>query len=149
MASLDLLCSATMVRSNSHPAIEFEQHWVTWRGPLCCGALGDLIVASGGARALVAFVARNRPSALAALVGMIARRCTIRMVYPFQSAKAIARDIERIEPSVMVADAEDYSEVAILASCGAAAIALREMEATPLTVPGGPDATHPFRRWKY
>ena len=101
------------------------------------------ILASGaGPGARVAFVARNRPSALAALLGMIAGRCTIRMVYPFQSATAIARELAEIEPSVLVAAAEDFPET-ILAesrSSGIAAIALREMDACSL--PGLEHARH-------
>ena len=116
MDDLDQLSAAALARPAQLPAIEFHKRWISWGEMRQVGErVGDLIVASGaGPGTRVAFVARNRPSALAALVGMIARRCTIRMVYPFQSATAIARDLDGIEPSVLVAAAEDYSE-AILA----------------------------------
>ena len=134
MASLDQLCAAALSHPGSQPAIEFEQHWINW-GEVrhLAERLVALLDASGaGAGAKVAFVARNRPSALAALLGMLAQRCSIRMVYPFQSAAALASDLERIAPAVVVADGEDYSDavVTILQSCGAAGIALRDMDAT-------------------
>ena len=136
MDDLDQLSAAALARPAQLPAIEFHKRWISWGEMRQVGErVGDLIVASGaGPGTRVAFVARNRPSALAAMVGMIARRCTIRMVYPFQSATAIARDLEGIEPSVLVAAAEDYSEaiLAVLRAKGIAAIALREMEASAL-----------------
>jgi acyl-coenzyme A synthetase/AMP-(fatty) acid ligase len=136
MDDLDQLSAAALARPAAQPAIEFHKRWITWGEMRQVGErVGDLIAASGaGPGTRVAFVARNRPSALAALVGMIARRCTIRMVYPFQSATAIARDLAGIEPSVLVAAAEDYPEAiqAVLRSKGIAAIALQEMEASAL-----------------
>ncbi len=134
MPSLDQLCSAALARTGSQPAIEFEKRWVSW-GQIhhVAEQVGVLLDASGiEAGAKVAFVARNRPSALAALLGLLAQRCSIRMVYPFQSAAALASDIERIAPAVMVADAEDCSNsvTTILQACGVAGIALRDMHAT-------------------
>ena len=136
MDDLEQLSAAALARPAEQPAIEFQKRWISWGEMRRVGErVGDLIVASGaGPGARVAFVARNRPSALAALLGMIARRCTIRMIYPFQSATAIARDLDEIEPSVLVAAAEDYPEtiLAVLRSNGIAAIALQEMEACSL-----------------
>jgi acyl-coenzyme A synthetase/AMP-(fatty) acid ligase len=94
--------------------------------------VGELIDASNaGAGTKIAFVARNRPSAIAAFLGLIVKRCNIRMIYPFQSAAAIARDIEKIEPSVVVAAAEDFSDeiFSVLQAQGIAAIALEEADA--------------------
>jgi acyl-coenzyme A synthetase/AMP-(fatty) acid ligase len=80
------------------------------------------------------FVPRNRPSAVAAFLGMLAGGRTVRMVYAFQSAAGLARDLEQLEPAVVVAAAEDFSpEVRqVLRECGAAGIALREMDAAPV-----------------
>ena len=136
MDDLEQLSAAALARPAEQPAIEFQKQWTSWGAMRRVGErVGELIVASGaGPGARVAFVARNRPSALAALLGMIAGRSTIRMVYPFQSATAIARDLDAIEPSVLVAAAEDFPEtiLAVLRSRGIAAIALREMEAWSL-----------------
>ena len=145
MEDLGQLSAAALARPAEQPAIEFRKRWISWGEMRRVGErVGELILASGaGPGARVAFVARNRPSALAALLGMIAGRCTIRMVYPFQSATAIARELAEIEPSVLVAAAEDFPET-ILAesrSSGIAAIALREMDACSL--PGLEHARRP------
>lgn len=145
MDDLQQLGAAALARPAAQPAVEFERQWITW-GEMrrVAERLGASLDASGAGRgAKIAFIARNRPSALAALLGMIARRCTVRMIYPFQSADAIARDIDRIEPAAVVAAVEDYSEafLAVLRARGIAAIALQEMDAVSL--PGLERSAHP------
>ena len=138
MIALDELSARALARDASLPAIEFEGHWFDWGSMRrVADRLGGLIDASGaGAGAAVAFVARSRPSALAALLGLIAKSHTIRMIYPFQSAAGIGRDVERLKPAVIVAAAEDFSDalVELLRTLGIAAIAIREMDA--LAIPG-------------
>jgi acyl-CoA synthetase (AMP-forming)/AMP-acid ligase II len=138
MIALDELSARALARDASLPAIEFEARWIDWGSMRrVADRLGALIDASGaGAGAAVALVARTRPSALAALLGLIARRRTIRMIYPFQSAAGIGRDVERLKPAVIVAAAEDFSEALIesLKTLGVAAIAIREMDAA--AIPG-------------
>ena len=138
MIALDHLSARALARDASLPAIEFEGHWFDWGSMRqVADRLGSLIDASGaGAGAPVAFVARTRPSALAALLGLIAKKHTIRMIYPFQSAAGIGRDVERLKPAVIVAAAEDFSDtlVELLRTLGIAAIAIREMDA--LAIPG-------------
>src|SRR5579885_3117105 len=133
---LEELSARALAREPTRPAIEFERRWFTW-GELRCVAdrLGALIDASGiGTQAPVAFVPRNRPSAVAALLGLLAQRRTVRMVYAFQSAAALARDVERLVPAVLVAHAEDFSEElrAALKAQGSAAFVLSEMDAAAL-----------------
>ena len=132
MKALDQLCRAALSSPPSQPAIEFEQHWVSWgEMRLLADQLATLIDSSGsGQHPQVAFVARNRPAAIAAFLGMLEKGCSVRMVYPFQSAQAIAQELERINPAVVIADAEDYAESIIksLKSIGAVAIALQDME---------------------
>lgn len=133
MSALADLSSAALAGDPADPAIEFEQRWLTW-GEIghVARQVSDLIEASAcGRSGRVGFVARNRPGDLAAFLGMLARGCTIRMIYPFQSPEAIAREIERVRPSVLVAGAEDYSEplLGALRDQGAAAIALAGMAA--------------------
>lgn len=133
MIRLDQMAAAALTRPAEQPAIEFAKNWITW-GEMRCVAeqVNKLIDAShAGHGSKIALVARNRPSALAAFLGLIATRSSIRMIYPFQSAAAIARDLDRIEPSVVIAAAEDYSEeiFSVLRAKAIAAIALTEMEA--------------------
>lgn len=136
MNTLQDLAAAALARPAAQPALEFEGRWFTW------GELRQLAVrlaaqleASGAtAHAPVAFVPRNRPSSVAALLGLLAGGRGIRMIYAFQSATAIARDLERLRPAVVVADAQDFSpEVrATLAAQGSAAVALTQDDAMAL-----------------
>ncbi len=151
MSELDELSARALVRAASQPAIEFEGRWFSW-GELrqVADRLGALIEASGArSRTPVAFVPRNRPSAIAVLLGLIAQRRTVRMIYAFQSATALARDVERVKPAVLVAAAEDFSEEVrtVLRAQGIAAFALREMDAAALSgfehAADRPDSSHP------
>ena len=136
MNELQKQSERALARDPSRPAIEFEKRWITW-GDLrqVADRLGALLDASGvSSHVPVAFVPRNRPSAIAALLGLIAKGRSIRMLYAFQSATALARDVERIKPAVVVAAAEDFSAelLSVLRAEGIAAIALTEMDAAAL-----------------
>jgi len=127
------LCARALEREAPQPAIEFEGRWLHW-GEVrrVADRLRALIDACGaGPNSPVAFAPRNRPSAIAALLGLIAANRTIQMIYAFQSGAAIARDIDRLKPAVVVAAAEDYSPelLAVLRTLDIAAIALTEMHA--------------------
>jgi long-chain acyl-CoA synthetase len=85
MNTLEELSKAALAREASRPSIEFERRWFTW-GEIrhVAERMGALIDASGAPeRSPVALIARNRPSAVAALLGLIARGSTVRMIYPF------------------------------------------------------------------
>lgn len=138
MSELQQLTQQALERDASRQAIEFEKRWITW-GELrqIAEPLGALLDASGvESPAPIAFVPRNRPSAIGALLGLIAKDRSIRMLYAFQSATALARDVERLKPAVIIAAAQDYSAelLAVLRAEGIAAIALEEMNAA--AVPG-------------
>jgi long-chain acyl-CoA synthetase len=138
MSELQQLTQQALAREASRPAIEFEQRWITW-GDLrqVADQLSSLLDATGvDSYAPIAFVPRNRPSAIGALLGLIAKNRSIRMIYAFQSATALARDVERLKPAVVVAAAQDYSTelLAALRAEGTAAIALSELSAA--AVPG-------------
>ena len=138
MNELQKQTELALAREPSRQAIEFEKRWITW-GNLrqVADRLSALLDASGvESHAPVAFVPRNRPSAIAALLGLIAKGRSIRMLYAFQSAAALARDVERLKPAVVLAAAEDYSAelLSVLRAEGIAAIALTEMDAA--AVPG-------------
>jgi long-chain acyl-CoA synthetase len=132
--SLDQMCEQSLSRDPAQPAIEYEGAWSRW-GQLRAVAnlLRALMEESGlSGAAPVVFVPRNRPSAAAAFLGMLAQARTVRMAYAFQAPGALARELERLAPAVMVADAVDFSpEVrSTLRAHGAVGIALTEMNAT-------------------
>jgi acyl-CoA synthetase (AMP-forming)/AMP-acid ligase II len=123
-------------REASRPAVEFEKHWYTW-GDLrrVADRVQALIAASGAPpRAPVALIGRNRPFSVAALLGLIAGGHTIYMVYPFQAPIAIARNLERLQPAVVVAAASEFSEevCAVLSAHGMAGVVIADMDATAL-----------------
>src|SRR5579859_220220 len=136
MTTLESLSAHALARPAEQPAIEFEREWRTW-GEMrrVASRLAELTDASGVPRdAPIAFVPRNRPSAIAALLGLISQGRTVRMLYAFQSSAALAHDVERLGPAMVVAAAEDYSHelLTVLQAGGAAAISLEEMDAAAL-----------------
>ena len=143
--NLEDLASRTLARDAAQPAIEFEKRWISW-GDMrrVADRVATLIEASGaGPSSPVAFVPHSRPSAVAALLGLIAHGRTVQMIYAFQSSAGIARDIGRVDPALVVAHAEDFTPevLAALRASGAAAIELTEMAAAP--VPGFEAVTRP------
>jgi long-chain acyl-CoA synthetase len=134
--SLETLSAHALQRPSAQPVIEFQGEWRTW-GDMrrVAERLAALIDASGApSQASIALVARNRPSAIAALLGLIAQGRTICMLYAYQAGAALARDVEQLRPALLVAAQEDFSDelVAVLRAQGIGAIALSEMDASAL-----------------
>lgn len=119
-----------LARDSERPAIQFEGRWYNWGGlRRDAERLSALLDASGiDADAPVAFVPRNRPSSIAALLGLLATKRTVRMIYAFQSAEAIAREIVRLEPAAAIVDAVDLTDpiVTVLQANGLAGIVLSD-----------------------
>jgi acyl-CoA synthetase (AMP-forming)/AMP-acid ligase II len=133
-------------RDPSEPAIEFQGRRFD-RGEIrrVADAVNRRLDESGAhPRAAVVLIGRTRPSALAALLGLVAGGRNIQMVYPFQSAAGIAHNIERLRPAVVVAAEEDFSEEArtALSALGAAGVVIEEMDARFL--PGFERTALPF-----
>lgn len=148
--SLEELARRALARDPSEEVIEYEGRWYSW-GELrrVADAIGAAIRASGaGPREAVGFIPRNRPSAIAALLGLIAEGRTIQMIYAFQSPAAIAQNIERLKPAIVIAAPSELSDEveALCREAGIAAIAIEEMGARALpglercTAPPDPDA---------
>lgn len=134
MNSLDQLCRTALDNAADQDALEFEGQWIKW-GALrrITDQLEVALQASGiGKNGKIAFVARNRPSAIAAFLGLLASHRAIRMVYPFQSAESLARDLSSIAPAAVVAEREDLADPVIgaLQQRGVAAVSLGETNAT-------------------
>lgn len=141
--SLPLLAARALLRDPGAPAIDHDGRWHDWGDVATVArdiraALDDSGIASD---APVAFVPRNRPAALAALLALIAQGRTIRMIYAFQSPSGIARDVARLQPAALVAFRDDISPpvLDIVRAQGIAAVALDGMRAAP--VPGAARAT--------
>lgn len=139
MTELSQLCAKALARSPSRPAIEFAGKWLNWGDLRHVADRVNALLQDCGipADAAVTLVPRNRPSAIAALLGLIAQGRSVRMIYAFQSGVAMARDIERLKPTVVIGAADDFSEpvVGFLKAHGIAGIVLSEMDATLLLDP--------------
>ena len=74
MTTLEELSARALARGPGYPAIEWEKRWINWEEMRrIADRVNDLVAASGAdPRAPVAMVPRNRPNALAALLGLIA-----------------------------------------------------------------------------
>lgn len=143
VGSLQEATRKALDRDPSVQAIEYERHWYTW-GDIrhVADQVGAAVRASGAGREqAVALIPRNRPSAVAALLGLLAEGRTVQMVYAFQKPAAIAQNIERLRPSVIVGAATEVGgEVeALCREKGIAIILIDEMEAK--AVPGMDKAT--------
>lgn len=130
---LKALCAAALARPATQAAVEYEGRWHTW-GELAQLArqLNALIEASGcAASEPIAFAPRNRPSAIAALLALLAHGRPVQMIYAFQSATALARELAKLKPATFIAAAEDFSDElrATLREHGIAGIALAAMSA--------------------
>ena len=128
------LCARALAREASRPVLDFEGRWVTWGELRHIAERMSSALDAGGvpAGAPVALVARNRPPVVAALFGLIATDHTIRMVHPFQSAAAMARDVERLKPAALVGAAGEFTDEmrAVLGRLGVAALAISDTDAT-------------------
>ncbi|WP_068274059.1 ANL family adenylate-forming protein [Aldersonia kunmingensis] len=108
--------------------IEFERKWYSGSDiRRYIDAIDDALDCAGVSRsAPLAIVVRNRIPHAAAILGFIAARRPVAMVYSYQSSGAIARDIENLRPAAVVADRQDWTET-LTAACeriGSAGIAL-------------------------
>jgi len=134
MTALAELCRAALQDRGSSQALEYEHKWYTWDelGRVADDVGAALDASNVGANGLVALVARNRPSAIAAFLGLLARGSNIRMVYPFQSPASLARQLDAIRPVAVVADREDLGEpvASALREAGVPVVALAGMTAT-------------------
>jgi acyl-coenzyme A synthetase/AMP-(fatty) acid ligase len=128
-----MVAQQALAREAGLQAIEYEGLWYSW-GDLnhVATQIGCLLDAGGVADGVpVGFVPRNRPAAVAAELGLIARGQTIRMIYAFQSAAGIARDLHRLPLAAVILMAEDLSPevLTVIRERGLMAITLEGMNA--------------------
>ena len=131
--ALQELSRAVLNGPPEEPALEFEKQWYSW-GNLATIAhqVTDLINECGAdAESKIALVAKNRPSAIAAYLGLMEQGYSFRMVYPFQSSAAMSLELEEIKPAVVIAATETYDEelISMLRAFGIAGIKLSEQGA--------------------
>lgn len=136
-ANLIELATKVMSLPGDQPAVQFQGEWFE-RKQLNAVAQKTLESLQGfdlSPGTKVAFVARNHPSALGAFIGMLAGGYSVRMVYPFQSPAAMAREIEELVPAAVVASDSDFAQALqdVLGTKGIGGIALSGMDARAVT----------------
>ncbi|OAN42154.1 class I adenylate-forming enzyme family protein [Mycolicibacterium iranicum] len=108
--------------------IEFEGRWYTGKEVSAYGsAIAARLRKAGVADdAPVGLVVRNRLQHAAAIAGFLAAGRTVAMIYSFQSPEAIARDLEQVNVSAVVADTDDWTPPVVAAArrIGSAGIAI-------------------------
>ncbi len=136
MQRLEELSVQALQRTPEQQAVEFQGRWFTWGEMRHVAERVVALIEASGAHpsAALALMPRTRPSPMAAMLGLLSRGRTIRMVYVYQKAAGIIRDVERLKPAVLVAAKEDLSEeiCSALRDRGIAAIGLSEMDAAAM-----------------
>lgn len=114
----------------------FSRQWLRQTASAVSDALAGIATQPTG----LGFVARNRPAAIAALLGMIAANRTISMIYAYQSPEALAETVAKLGLQALVIWRRDLSEPvrAVAAREGIAVIAVDEDEGVGLALPGRP-----------
>ena len=122
--------AAGLAGYGKRPCIEFEGRWfsgdeITAYSSKLTRRLRDAGVPDD---APLGVVVRNRVPHAAAIIGALAVARPVVMIYSFQSAAAIARDIERLDLAAVVADPEDWTEEVVAAAVrtGSAGIVLSQ-----------------------
>ncbi len=133
MTSLAPHAQAALKIDPSRQAIEYDGRWYDWGfvQKIADETRKALLRSGIGPDDVVSFVPRNRPSALAALAGLLADGRSVRMIYAFQSPAAIASAIERLDSGAAILAEEDFSSevTAVLRAKNMAGIGLSEMQA--------------------
>ena len=132
--------AAALNSYGDRPCIEFGGRWYTGKEVAAYGIAitATLREADVADDAPVGLIVRNRLHHAAAIAGFLAAGRTVAMIYSFQSPEAIARDVEQLNLSAVVADSEDWTPPVVSATrrVGGAGIAISLTEPVVDRVPG-------------
>lgn len=120
------------------PCIEFGGRWYTGTEvtAIADGIDAALTAAGVSAGAPIGLVVRNRLPHAAAVIGLLAARRWVSMIYSFQSPAAIAADIDTLRlPAVLAAD-EDWTDPVTAAASAAGSAGVRISAAGAVLVDG-------------
>lgn len=132
--------AAALHSYGDRPCIEFDRRWYSGREVVAYGTQISALLAGAGVAedASVGLIVRNRLQHAATIGGFLAAGRAVVMIYSFQSPDAIARDVERLNLSAVVADPQDWTEpvVAATSRAGAVGLAISLTDPTVTVVPG-------------
>ncbi|MEV0712145.1 class I adenylate-forming enzyme family protein [Nocardia aurea] len=130
------------------PCIEFERRW--YSGDDITAYIRDtaraLDLAGVSTTERVGVVVRNRLPHAAAVLGFITESRPVAMINSYQSDRAIARDVEQLRLSAVIADRRDWTP-AVVAACeraGSVGVALSLDPPRVETVVAGDSARAPY-----
>jgi len=111
---MERFCAALSAGLNSYgaaPCIEFERTWYSGNDITGFIASVENLLAEAGIAAgePVGVVVRNRVPHAAVILGFIAAGRPVTMIYSYQSAESIARDITALRLSAILADRQDWT----------------------------------------
>ncbi|MHC9293109.1 class I adenylate-forming enzyme family protein [Mycobacterium sp. LTG2003] len=136
------MLAAGLAGYGERPFLEFNRTWLS--GNAITNYIGRISTAlreaGVGDDEAVGIVVRNRPPHAAAILGFIAARRPVAMIYSYQSTTSIARDAENLGVAAIVAGTEDWTPQlrAAVRCAGSAGIALSsEPLAVTETAPRG------------
>jgi long-chain acyl-CoA synthetase len=116
------------------PFIEFEHRCYSGDEIIgCIKRIAEALARAGVSPSEpVGMVVRNRVPHAAAVLGFIAARRPIAMIYSYQSAQSIARDIEQLRLAAVIVDRDDWTPTvaAAVTRAGSAAVVLAVHEPT-------------------
>jgi len=110
--------TAGLASYGPRPCLEFGGRWFSGdQITAYAGTVGELLRDAGVADNVpLGVVVRNRMPHAAAIIGSLAAARPVVMIYSFQSAHAIARDIEHLDLAAVVADPEDWTDEVVAAA---------------------------------
>ncbi|OBK40799.1 AMP-dependent synthetase [Mycobacterium sp. 1245111.1] len=118
------------------PAVEFEQHWSSWKQ---LGAMADRVASLiDDERAQVGILLRNRPIHVAALLGVLRRGASVVVINPGRGDERIKADVGQLELTLIVGEPDD---LAMLGELPVTAVSLPDLAAEPNVVAAGQDRT--------
>lgn len=123
----------TLTRQPDGRAIEFDGRWYSWGEVARIGERLEAVLVAAGVphTTRIGLIVRNRVAHAAVLLGFIARRRPVTMIYAFQSPEALARELRSLRLAVVVAAQEDWSATVMET--------LRETGIHALVLPADPD----------
>ena len=132
--------AAGLASYGEQPCIEFEGRWYSGREVAAYGEAIEEAIRQAAVpdKAPVGLVVRNRLPHAAAIIGFLAAGRPVSMIYSFQSPESIARDIETLALSAIIADRDDWTAPVIEAArrAGSAGVAISMRAAIVAAVPG-------------
>lgn len=102
---------AGLIAYGASPFIEFERKWYSGNEIIAyIDGIADALEQAGvSSNDPVGMVVRNRVGHAAAILGFIAARRPVAMIFSYQSTQSIARDIERLQLAAVIVDRDDWT----------------------------------------